>query len=149
MERGQAQKWRSGGSSLQKLLCPNMQGNVFLARPLKSWRRRENIQKDKIRADFRGGDEDSNFSVFRVRWFTEWPRPLHWIAFPVEILTRTLIHWIASPHFTEKGFFSLKSASSHPLPKNWLWQDFLEKRKARTSKKQGKEDHGCDFSEVP
>ena len=27
---------------------------------------------------------------------------------------------IASPLFTEKPFFSLKSASSHPLPKNQL-----------------------------
>ena len=30
-----------------------------------------------VRADFRGGDEDSNFSVFRVRRFSEWPEPLH------------------------------------------------------------------------
>ena len=30
-----------------------------------------------VRADFREGDEDSNFSVFRVRRFTEWPGPLH------------------------------------------------------------------------
>ena len=30
-----------------------------------------------IRADFREGDEDSNFSVFRVRRFSEWPGPLH------------------------------------------------------------------------
>ena len=29
-----------------------------------------------IRADFREGDEDSNFSVFRVRRFTEWPGAL-------------------------------------------------------------------------
>ena len=28
-------------------------------------------------SDFRKGDEDSNFSVFRVRRFTEWPGPLH------------------------------------------------------------------------
>ena len=75
----------------------------------------------EIRADFREGDEDSNFSVFRVRRFAESPGPLHWIAFPVEILTKPPIHWIASPLFTEKPFFSLKSASSHPLPKNWLW----------------------------
>ena len=31
------------------------------------------------------------------------------------------IHWIASPLFTENPFFSLKSVSSHPLPKNRLW----------------------------
>ena len=30
-----------------------------------------------IRADFREGDEDSNFSLFRVRRLTEWPGPLH------------------------------------------------------------------------
>ena len=34
---------------------------------------------------------------------------------------QTPVHWIASPHFTEKLFFSLKSASPHPLPKNRLW----------------------------
>ena len=31
----------------------------------------------EVRADFREGDEDSNFSVFRVRRFSEWPEPLH------------------------------------------------------------------------
>ena len=30
-----------------------------------------------ISADCREGDEDSNFSVFRIRGFTEWPGPLH------------------------------------------------------------------------
>ena len=30
-----------------------------------------------LRADFREGDEDSNFSVFRVERFSEWPEPLH------------------------------------------------------------------------
>ena len=30
-----------------------------------------------IRADFRAGHEDSNFSVFRVRRFSESPEPLH------------------------------------------------------------------------
>ena len=30
-----------------------------------------------VRADFREGDEHSNFSVFRVRRFSEWPEPLH------------------------------------------------------------------------
>ena len=74
-----------------------------------------------LRVDFREGDEDSNFSVFRVRRFSESPEPLHWIAFPVEILTKPPIHWIASPLFTENPFFSLKSASSHPLTKNRLW----------------------------
>ena len=81
-----------------------------------------------IRADFREGDDDSDFSVFRVRRFTEWPEPLHWIAFPVEILTKPLIHWIASPLCTETPFFSLKSASSHPLPQNRLWSEALFSR---------------------
>ena len=30
-----------------------------------------------LRADFRERDEDSNFSVLRVRRFSEWPEPLH------------------------------------------------------------------------
>ena len=30
-----------------------------------------------LRADFWEGDEDSNFSIFRVRRFSEWPEPLH------------------------------------------------------------------------
>ena len=71
--------------------------------------------------DFREGDEDSNFSIFRVQRFTEWPRPLHWIAFPVQILTKPLIHWMPAP-FSPKNpfFFSLRSVLSHPLPKNRL-----------------------------
>ena len=63
---------------------------------------------------FSGRGWGQHLSVFRVRWFSEWPEPLHWIAFPVEVLTQPLIHWIASPLFTEKPFFSLKCASSHP-----------------------------------
>ena len=74
-----------------------------------------------IRADSWEGDADSNFSVFWVQRFTESPGPLHWIAFPAEILTKPLIHWIASPLFTENPFFSLKRASSHPLPKKSAW----------------------------
>ena len=58
-------------------------------------------------ADFREVDLDSNFSVFRVRRFTEWPGPLHWLAFPVEILTRPLIHWIPPPPFHWKPLFFL------------------------------------------
>ena len=45
-------------------------------------------------------------------------------AFPVEILTKSPIHWIASSLFTENPFFSLKSSSSHPLiplPKIGSW----------------------------
>ena len=40
--------------------------------------------------------------------------------FSAEIRTKTFIHLNASPLFTEKPFFSLKSASSHPLPQNRL-----------------------------
>ena len=74
-----------------------------------------------VGADFWEVDLDSNFSLFRVRRFTEWPGPLHWIAFPVEILTKPLIHWIPPPFSLKTPFFSLKSASSDPLPKNRLW----------------------------
>ena len=63
------------------------------------------------------GDEDSNFSVFRARRFSEWPEPLHWIVFPVEILTKPLIHWIASPLFTETPFFHWKVLGRIPFPK--------------------------------
>ena len=70
-----------------------------------------------LRADFREGDEDSNFSVFRVRRFSEWPEPLHWIAFPVEILTKPLIHWIASPLFNKNPFFHWKVLLRIPFPK--------------------------------
>ena len=38
------------------------------------------------------------------------------------------IHWIAAPLFTENPFFSRKSASSHPLPKNRLWLLFPRKK---------------------
>ena len=76
-------------------------------------------QRQLIRADFREGDEHSNFSVFRIRRFIEWPGPLHWIAFPVEILTKLLIHWIASLLFTEKKrqFFHWKVLRRIPFPK--------------------------------
>ena len=70
-----------------------------------------------LRTGFRAGDEDSNFSVFRVRRFSEWPEPLHWIAFAVEILTKPLIHWIASPFFTENPFFHWKVLRRIPFPK--------------------------------
>ena len=74
-----------------------------------------------IRADFREWDEDSNFSIFRVQRFSEWPEPLHWIAFPVEILTKPLIHWIASPLFTENPFFHTeKCFVASPSTKNRL-----------------------------
>ena len=37
----------------------------------------EELHSLRVRANFRAGDEDSNFSVFRVRRFSEWPAPLH------------------------------------------------------------------------
>ena len=75
-----------------------------------------------VRANFWEGDEDSNFSVFRVRRFTESPEPLHWIAFPVGNPYQTPHSLNCSPPFSLKTpFFSLKSASSHPLPKNGVW----------------------------
>ena len=74
----------------------------------------------------RGCHEDSNFSVFRVRRFTEWPEPLHRIAFPVEILTKPLIHWLASPpfhwqalFFTEMCFVASPSQKSAPTIDSW------------------------------
>ena len=73
-----------------------------------------------IGADSWEVDLDSSFSIFGVRRFTEWPGPLHWIAFPVEILTKRLIHWIPPPFSLKTPFFSLKSASSDPLTKNRL-----------------------------
>ena len=48
---------------------------------------------------------ESGGSVNGPNLFTELP-------FPVEILTKPLIHWIASPLCTENPFFSLRSASS-------------------------------------
>ena len=75
----------------------------------------------RFRADFREGDEDSNFPIFRVRRFAEWPGPLHWIAFPAEILTKPLIYWIASPLFTENPFFlSEKCFVASPSQKSTL-----------------------------
>ena len=70
-----------------------------------------------VRADFRAGDEDSNSSVFRVRRFSEWPEPLHWIAFPVNILTKPLIHWIASPFSLKTPFFHWEVLRRIPFPK--------------------------------
>ena len=75
----------------------------------------------KLRADFQEGDEDSNFSVFRVRRFTEWPEPLHWIAFSVESLPNPWFTELPPPFslkkiifFTEKCFVA--------SPKNRLWK---------------------------
>ena len=76
--------------TISKGYCPIWGGISHWAAKFQPW----------IRADLREGGEDSNFSVFRVRRFTEWPGALHWIAFPVEILTKPLIHWVASPVLT-------------------------------------------------
>ena len=81
-------------------------------------------EEPKIGADFWEVDLDSSFSIFGVRRFTEWPGPLHWIAFPVEILTKPLIHWIPPPFSLKTPSFSLKSASSDPLPKNRLLKNW-------------------------
>ena len=83
------------------------------------------MQSRLIRADFREGDEHSNFSVFRVRWFSEWPEPLHWIAFPVEILTKPPFtelpppFSLKNPFFTEKCFVTSPSQKSAPT---WSFQ---------------------------
>ena len=75
----------------------------------------------RARVDFLEGDEDSNFSLFRVRRFTEWTGSLHWIAFPVEILTKPPIHWIAFPLFTETPlFFTEKCFVASPSQKSAL-----------------------------
>ena len=66
----------------------------------------------KVGADFREGDEDSNFSVFRVRRFTE--SSLNWISCRNPYQTHSLN---CLPPFHWKTLFLLKSASSHPLPK--------------------------------
>ena len=81
-------------------------------------RERERAKESSIsdKSWFREADEDSNSSILRVWRFTEWPGPLHWIVFPVGILTKPLIHWMPPPPFHWKNpFLSLKSALSHPL----------------------------------
>ena len=55
-------------------------------------------------------------SILRFRRFTEWGKPLHWIAFPVKFLTKACIHWMpCCVNHSEKHFSSLITASSHPL----------------------------------
>ena len=79
-----------------------------------------------IQRCFREGDEDSNFSVFRVQRFTESPGPLHWINClscrnPYQTPPFTELpppfHW-KTLFFTEKRFVaspSQKSAqNNHP-----------------------------------
>ena len=76
----------------------------WFARPWFLWEI-QNCRDWNFQADFWEVDLDSNFSIFRVRRFTEWPGPLHWIAFPVEILTKPLIHWIPPPFSLKTPFF--------------------------------------------
>ena len=52
---------------------------------------------------------------------------VHWMArtsslncLSVEILTKPLIHWMPPPFSLKNPFFTEKSTSSHPLPKNRL-----------------------------
>ena len=101
----------SGGSQTNHFIC------LFVVQPERRCSTRLQLS---IGADFWEVDLDSNFSIFGVRRFTEWPGPLHWIAFPVEILTKPPFHWIPPPFSLKSPFSSLKSASSDPLPKNWL-----------------------------
>ena len=71
-----------------------------------------------IRADFREGDEDSNFSVIRVRRFSEWPDPLHWNCLscrntyqtPHSLNCLPLFHW-------KSHFFHRKVLRRTPFPK--------------------------------
>ena len=79
------------------------------------------ILRQRVRADFRERDEDSNFSIFRVRHFSEWPErfgtsSLNCLSCRNPYQTPSFTE--LPPLFTEKPFSSLKSASSHPLPKN-------------------------------
>ena len=70
-----------------------------------------------VRADFWEGDEDSNFSVFRVRRFTEWPGPLCWIAFPVESLPKPSFTELHPPFSLKDPFFHWKVLRRIPFPK--------------------------------
>ena len=69
----------------------------------------------RVRADFWEGDEDSNFSVFRVRRFTEWPRPLHRIAFPVEKALPNPSFTDLPPPFFLGTLLPLKSSGTAPV----------------------------------
>ena len=88
--------------------------------PLEQWS--WGLLASKIKSRFSGRGRGQQFFTFQSP-------AVHWIAqtsslncLSCRILTKPLIHWIASPLFTENPFFSLKSASSHPLPKNRLWK---------------------------
>ena len=74
----------------------------------------------RLKVSIRGRDLGRGWvqknSNFRVRRFTEWPWPLHWIAFSVEFLTKAFIHWMPCPGSVKRRFSSLTSALLHPLP---------------------------------
>ena len=81
---------------------------------LLSWR----FPRKKLGADFWEVDLDSNFSIFGVRRLTEWPGPLHWIAFRVEILTKPPFHWIPPPFSLKSLFLHVKVLRRIPCPKS-------------------------------
>ena len=66
---------------------------------------------------FSGRGEDNNFSLFRVRRFTEWPGPLHWIAFPVKILPNPPFTELPPPCSLKTPFFHWKVLRRIPSPK--------------------------------
>ena len=71
---------------------------------------------DLPKSRFWEGDEDSNFSIFRVRRFSEWLEPLLWIAFPVEALNSSFTK--LPPPFSLKTFFCHWKVLRHiPFPK--------------------------------
>ena len=89
----------------------------------------------QIGADFWEVDLETNFSIFRVRRFTEWPGPLHWTAFPVEILTKPLIHWIPPPFSLKTPFFfSEKCFVGSPAQKSALMPVGVLNRQFRPAK---------------
>ena len=70
----------------------------------------------QLRADFREGDEDSNFSVFGVRRIIG---PLHCIAFPGEILTpNSSFTECLSPFYWKLFFFIEKCFIASPSQKS-------------------------------
>ena len=71
-------------------------------------------------ADFWEVDLDSNFSIFGVRRFTEWPGPHSLNCLSCRNPYQTPHSLIPPPFSLKTPFFSLKSASSDPLPKNRL-----------------------------
>ena len=62
-------------------------------------------------------------SVFEVRRFTEWPKPLHWIAFPVKFLSKAFTEYLAMIQC--KGgslhWFLLRRSPFPKLSSSWKW----------------------------